>query len=357
MRIPDKPPEEVAALLARALDLGITYIDTAPGYGNSEELIGQALAGRDVSGVVFSTKTHVGGDRDADAVRRRAEQSLQRLGVPRIDVLQMWGVNNWEMAEQVLAKDGPLAGARRLQEEGLVGHVGFTTHALPEDALKIMETREFDSVTGRYLYLDAVYDPLRRKAIELGMAFVAMTPLGQGWLARPSARLQEALEGETAVRFALQWVVSQPGLTTAIVGISNLAEVEEAYDAIGGDLGDPQAYAAKAERVIGRMAETLGEDYCTGCRECLPCPADINIPELLRLNSLLRAYDLVDWCKDRYKFMGNAGTWYPGVKADRCTECGDCEARCPERLSIIRLLRTLHEDLFEGERGRLSRED
>jgi predicted aldo/keto reductase-like oxidoreductase len=220
-----------------------------------------------------------------------------------------------------------------------------------------METREFDSVTGRYLYLDAVYDPLRRKAIELGMAFVAMTPLGQGWLARPSARLQEALEGETAVRFALQWVVSQPGLTTAIVGISNLAELEEAYDAIGGDLGDPQAYAAKAERVIGRMAETLGEDYCTGCRECLPCPADINIPELLRLNSLLRAYDLVDWCKDRYKFMGNAGTWYPGVKADRCTECGDCEARCPERLSIIRLLRTLHEDLFEGERGRLSRED
>jgi len=307
--------------------------------------------------VVFSTKTHVGSDGDADAVRRRVEQSLQRMRLPRLNVLQMWGINNWEMAEQVLARGGPLEGARRLQDDGLVEHVGFTTHALSEDALRVMDTREFVSVTGRYHYLDAVYDPLRARAMELGMAFIAMTPLGQGWLAKASPALRDALKGEDPVNFALRWSANQPGLTTAIVGVSSMQELEAAHAAIGGDLGDAEAYHAGAEHVVARMTEALGPNYCTGCRECLPCPVDINIPELLRLNNLLRAFDLLDWCKDRYKFMGNAGTWYPGVKADRCTECGECEPRCPERLQVIRLLAALHEDLFEGERGRLSRED
>lgn len=357
MRIPNKPPDEVAALLGRALDLGVTYIDTAPGYGNSEELIGEALRGRDLSGVVFSTKTHLGSDKDADSVRRRAEQSLQRMCIPRIDVLQMWGVNNWDMAREVLAPNGPLEGARRLQNEGLVRFVGFTTHALPNDARRIMETGEFVSITARYHYLDPAYDPLRELAGELGMAFVAMTPLGQGWLAKPTPALQEVLGNEDPVEFALRWIVNRRGVTTAIVGISNMRELEAAYAAIGDGLGTPESYQVTGERVISRMIEALGADYCTGCRQCLPCPQDINIPELLRLNNLLRAYDLVDWCKDRYSFMGNGGTWYPGVKADRCTECGECEPRCPEGLPIVQLLRRLHKDLFAGERGRLSSED
>ena len=117
------------------------------------------------------------------------------------------------------------------------------------------------------------------------------------------------------------------------------------------------ALSERAEHIRDAIVDALGDDYCTQCRECLPCPENINIPELLRLSNLLRAYDLVDWCKDRYKFMGNAGNWYPGVKADKCTECGECEPRCPEQLEIVRLLRALHEALYEGERGRLSTDD
>jgi predicted aldo/keto reductase-like oxidoreductase len=356
MRIPNKPESDVTALLDRALALGVNYIDTAPGYGNSEELIGKALAGRDTRGIVFSTKTNAGSDADADAVRRRVEQSLQRMGIPQITVLQMWGINDRETAAKVLAKGGPLAGARRLQDEGLVRHVGFTTHALPEDALSTMETGEFVSVTGRYHYLDPVYDRVRERAGQLGLAFVAMTPLGQGWLARPSPALLDAIGGADPVAFALRHTATRPGLTTIIVGISAMEELEAAHAALGGELGDAQVLADRATHVYDRMIHALGGNYCTQCRQCLPCPENINIPELLRLNNLLQAYDLVDWCKDRYKFMGNAGNWYPGVKADSCTECGDCEPRCPEGLPIVDLLKALHEELYEGERGRLSQD-
>jgi predicted aldo/keto reductase-like oxidoreductase len=356
MRIPNKPEREVAALLDRALKLGINYIDTAPGYGNSEQLIGQALAGRNTDGIVFSTKTNSGSDPDADAVCRRVEQSLERMGITEITVLQMWGINDSETASKVLAKGGPLAGARKLQDEGLVKHVGFTTHALPEDVIPVMETGEFVSVTGRYHYLDPIYDPVRERAAELGLAFVAMTPLGQGWLARPSPALLEALSGHDPVEFALRYTATRSGVTTIIVGISNMEELEAAHAALDGDLGSADELADQVAQVHERMVRALPGAYCTQCRKCLPCPAEINIPELLRLNNLLRAYGLVDWCKDRYKFMGNGGSWYPGVKADRCTECGECEPRCPENLPIVELLKALHNDLYEGERGRLSRD-
>ena len=146
-------------------------------------------------------------------------------------------------------------------------------------------------------------------------------------------------------------------MTTLIVGISNMAELDAAYHAIGDDLGDAAALSAKGDQLRRTIQDRLGADYCTGCRKCLPCPENINIPELLRLNNLHKAYDLDGWVKDRYKFMGNAGNWYPGVKADNCTECGECEPRCPENIEIIRLLRNMHEEHFEGERGRLSNED
>ncbi len=356
MRIPNKPEREVAALFDRALELGINYIDTAPGYGNSEELIGKALAGRDTEGIVFSTKTNSGSDPDADAVRRRVEQSLERMGISEITVLQMWGMNDSQTASKVLARGGPLAGARKLQDDGLVKHVGFTTHALPEDVISVMETGEFVSVTGRYHYLDPIYDPVRERAAKLGMAFVAMTPLGQGWLARPTPALLDAIHSRDPVELALRHTAAQPGVSTIIVGISNTKELEAAHAALDGELSDAEELADQVARVHDGIVNALRGAYCTQCRKCLPCPAEVNIPELLRLNNLLRAYDLVEWCKDRYKFMGNAGNWYPGVKADQCTECGDCEPRCPENLPIIELLKALHNDLYEGERGRISQD-
>jgi len=355
MRIPGKPADEVAAIIRRALELGVNYLDTAPGYGDSEVLIGHALAGLDTSGLVISTKSSPDGDSTADAVRKRAEESLQRMGIPQITVLQLWGVNTPEVAAKALAKGGPLEGVRRLQEEGLVRHVGFTTHGLPADVIALMETGEFDSVTGRYHYLDTVYDPVRERARELGMAFVAMTPLGQGWLARPTPKLQEGLGKRRPVEFALRYIAAHPGISTAIVGVGNLEELEEAHQALGGDLGDAEELTTIGRDVRERVAELVPPGtYCTICRACLPCPEGLNIPELLRLNNLLRAYDLVEWSQDRYQFMGNAGHWYPGVKADRCTKCGECEPRCPERLPIVALLEALHDDLYAGERGRRS---
>lgn len=88
---------------------------------------------------------------------------------------------------------------------------------------------------------------------------------------------------------------------------------------------------------INRRYTILEGDRCSQCYECLPCPEDINIPEVLRLRNLAVSFDMVEFGKYRYKMFENAGHWFPGRKAIRCTDCGDCLPRCPENLDIPKL--------------------
>jgi predicted aldo/keto reductase-like oxidoreductase len=95
----------------------------------------------------------------------------------------------------------------------------------------------------------------------------------------------------------------------------------------------------------------LGSDRCSQCFECLPCPEKINIPEVLRLRNLAIAFDMEEFAKYRYKMFENAGHWFPGAKANKCTDCGDCLPRCPESLDIPKLLRDSH-DRFQTQDGK-----
>jgi aryl-alcohol dehydrogenase-like predicted oxidoreductase len=175
------------ALLHRALDLGITLLDTADIYGNSEDLVGKALKGRR-EGVVLATKFGFVGDAidgSAKHVREACEASLKRLGVKYIDLYYLHRVDPKVPIEDTV---GAMA---VLVQQGKVRHLGLS-EASPETVRRASAVHPIAAVQTEYsLWSRDPDDALLPTLRELGIALVAYSPLGRGFLAGRFRTLQD----------------------------------------------------------------------------------------------------------------------------------------------------------------------
>ena len=148
------------ATVRQAADAGVTYFDTAPGYGNglSEEIFGEALEGR--AGITIATKVKAEPGID---VRASLEASLARLRRPRIDLLQIHGTSiDAETCRAILAPGGMAEQMRALREEGLIAAVGFTSEDNNAAVYDLIEHAGFDTMQIAYnLLLQHPYEPTR----------------------------------------------------------------------------------------------------------------------------------------------------------------------------------------------------
>ena len=128
-------------VLDMAIKAGITYLDTAQGYGNgkSESWIGQAIKGRR-KGLFLATKTQA---RTADDVLRRADESLKRLGVDQMDLLHIHSLRGPEDLA-VIEKEGVMEALYKVKERGMTRYIGFTSHYDPETLAKALTRYDVD---------------------------------------------------------------------------------------------------------------------------------------------------------------------------------------------------------------------
>lgn len=175
------------ALLHRAVDLGITLLDTADIYGNSEDLVGKALEGRR-EGVVLATKFGFVGeaiDGSPKHVREACEASLKRLGVKHIDLYYLHRVDPQVPIEDTV---GAMAA---LVQQGKVRHLGLS-EASAETVRRANVVHPIAAVQTEYsLWSRDPDDALLPTLRELGIALVAYSPLGRGFLAGRFRTLQD----------------------------------------------------------------------------------------------------------------------------------------------------------------------
>lgn len=222
--------ESLVSAIHRAIDLGLNYFDTAPGYGDGagEALFGRALAGRR-DRAILATKT---GARDAEGIRRSVEASLRRLQTEVIDVLQFHG--GWyppEDVERILGEG--LAVYQALRDEGKVRFLGFTAEGPSGGVSKLIATGAFDVLQVRYNLLyqhtcDHVNDAgVMREAEARGMGIVTMRTLTSGIFQRLMRQVfPDAMAPAELDRLCLRYVLSNPLVDVAIVGMRRAAEVE-----------------------------------------------------------------------------------------------------------------------------------
>jgi hypothetical protein len=338
-RLPERD-EDSTELIHRAIAAGVNFFETATFYCNNRclEKTGLGIKGcRDR--VLLQVKVGTEDNATADSFRREMESQFQRLGVDRVEFFQ-FGWLSWERLRIVLRKGGPLEGVRRFQDEGLVRHIGFTGHDTPEGFIRILETGLFESMTVSYHILNRTYEPAIARARELGVGVIVMNPVGGGMLGVPSQTLRQLIPGgaATTAEAALRFVLANPGVTSACSGMNSIRELEENLRTVGNGAPLSEEERAGVGRILDEF-KVLGDRFCTGCKYCMPCPQGVDIPANFRLHNYHRVYGFSDWAREQYAKLD------PACRADRCSECGVCEPKCPQKVPIRDQLKAVAREL------------
>ena len=338
--------EESIRMMHRAMELGVNYFDTAPGYCDtiSEIIVGKALKGRR-NQVYLSTKypTEVG---TGDDYEKKLEISLKKLDTDYIDFYHFWGISldTWE--KKLDTPDGPLARALKLRDQGVIRHISFSFHDKPENMMEIIRRGQgqLASVLCQYNLLDRANEDAIAFAHEQGLDVTIMGPVGGGRLGAPSQVIQDLLPGkvQSSAEMALRFVMNNPNVNIALSGMSSMEMVEE-NARVASDMSPLSA--EENARVDAMMEENrrLAELYCTGCNYCMPCPKGLNIPEIFKMMNYHRVYGLTDYAKKTYAAIGSGNLKFQNAAS--CVGCGQCEKKCPQHLHIREQLRVTHDTL------------
>jgi len=307
--------DEAIKVIHRALDLGITFIDTAWRYGDSEERISKALAAipdrRDQ--VVIATKTHTRGkgDKAKAAALEQLEQSLKSLNADYIDLWQFHGVNTLEEYERILGPNGAMEAAQEVRQEGKVRHIGISSHSL-DVALEAVRSGLFETIQFPFNFVNnEAADELIPLAREHDVGFIAMKPLAGGMLQDTNLAIKYLLQFDT--------VVPDPGIEKG-------EEIEEIVDIVNN--GSWELTPQDRRKMEGIRAE-LGTRFCRQCYYCQPCPQEVEISLLLYLRNLWKLWPPEEF----FPWLGKA------VESGKnCIQCGECEEKCPYKLPIREMI-------------------
>jgi hypothetical protein len=335
MRLP-ADVDKAVALVRQAIDAGMRYIDTSRGYGESEWVIGRALKDGYRKKVVLSTKwspwvvkIDPSDDTSSDCMRRRLEESMRRLDVDHLDFYQIWNIDSREHYDQAVRKGGMLDGILKAMNEGLVKHTGFTTHDSVQNLLGYIPEADWcEIMLLTYNMLNSQYAPVIEAAHAKGIGTVIMNPVGGGGLAENSpvlAALARAVGAASIPDMAIRYVLSNPGVDCVISGLSKPSDVTDTVASAEA----PRFSAEQVKAIDDGIARIRGEakSFCTACRYCMPCPAGIDIPAVMSCIHDARYWGWENRARDRYRGMN--------TKADACTQCRQCEAKCTQHLKIV----------------------
>jgi predicted aldo/keto reductase-like oxidoreductase len=308
---------DAVKVVQKCLDLGINYFDTANGYSTSEERIGKAVKGRRHN-VFIATKTFPG---TPDIIEKNLELSLKRLDTDYIDLYQFHGINDKATLDKILDPENGLYKVfEKAKKAGKIRHIGITSHQMDAAKLEIKSGR-FETIMFPFNFItNEPAKELLPLCREQEMGFIVMKPLAGGMLDNAT--------------IAFKYLLQFPDVV-AIPGIEKVHEIEE----IAAIYEGPQKITAAERKEMKRMTDELGTRFCRRCDYCQPCAQGIPISLIMTFPTFVKRLPPDWYLKSPFIPDGMA-------KAASCTECGECETRCPFKLPIREMLKEGY-NLFE----------
>lgn len=359
MRLPQKgnkiDEKRATAQVRYAIDKGVNYIDTAVPYhmGASEPFLGRALSDGYREKVKLATKLPPWSVEKRIDMDNILDSQLKKLNTTYIDYYLVHSLDgkSWKKMDSL----GVLDFLDSSKEKGTIINAGFSFHGRLDDFRKIIDSYDWDFCMIQYNILDE-QNQAGTKGLEYaaskGIGVFVMEPLRGGNLSRNIPQgvqkiMDDSGENWSMAEWALRWVWDHPQVTLLLSGMNEEAHIEEnikiASNALPGSL--TKDHVATIDKIKKEYRSLMKID-CTGCRYCLPCPANVNIPLCFELYNSKHMF--VDSKVDTFDYAVGLGV-ANGVRgfASQCTNCGKCVSRCPQHLDIPALLPDVADE-FEG---------
>ncbi len=329
-------------MIHRGFEGGINYIDTAVFYcnGDSQRAVGEALVGwRDK--IIVSTKNQYYGESEADWWQN-LENSLEWLDVECIDIYSHHGIKWEKYTDDVEPRVSKWM--RKAKDQGLIKHICCSFHDSPEALIKIIDTGYVESITLQYNMLNRQLADGIAHAGEKGLGVVIMGPVAGGRLGVNTEVISQLSDKITNVpELALRFVLANPNVTIALSGMSTMQHVEENLAIASDEVSLTEQDFADIDKHLDKL-KAMADLYCTGCGYCTPCPEEVIIPQIFEIYNQAKVFGLWDASRKKYEWLGKKAQKLRKM-ADSCTQCGECEPKCPQDIPIRKQLAQAHEAL------------
>jgi predicted aldo/keto reductase-like oxidoreductase len=315
------------SVVARALDMGITYFDTARGYlnGNNERMVGNVIKGSR-NRITLSSKSKA--DAKAAALQD-LETSLRELGTDHLDI---WHMHARDSAQAI--NDECVDAWLTAKQQGKVRFIGVSTHNPNAIVDRVLAVGKFDVVLSTYNFSvgtnnDATYKRLSDAGIGL-VAMKVMAPVAGGRGGRrggPAAAAPPAVPGRALA--ALKWVLRNPLISVAIPSMTDMDQLEENFRAL------TEKFTPEDEKLLAAANEEIRPYYCRMCHQCDgKCPKGVPVADELRFLTYADFYG--QFALGRENFL----TLPADVRDVRCADCSACAIQCPNGVRVSeRLIR------------------
>lgn len=332
-----------------AIDHGVNYMDTAYVYSGqkNETALGHALRDGYREKVYVATKLPTWACNTREDMDRILDESLSRLETDYIDFYLVHALNkdSWKKMVDL----GVIDFLDKAKASGKIKYACFSFHDNYETFETILNAYDWDMCQIQFNFMD-VENQAGLKGLKLAgeknIPVVIMEGLLGGKLANAPDNVQALYdswpEKRTPVEWAFRWLCNFPEVATVLSGVTNLDMTKNNLEIF--DRCETGIMSAEELELIDKVREAYlsrTKIGCTGCRYCMPCPNEVDIPGIFSTWNDLNLY--------AQKLSGNrryAKKLSEGKGADKCIECGACEGVCPQQLSIIEALKTAHAEMI-----------
>jgi len=343
--VPNDTLEQCVDTIKKSFELGINHIETAYGYGKSEHVYGKALNEvlkwkRD--SYYLMTK---GAPKTASETREMIGNQLKALQTDYVDFYAWHGINTFEKLQIACAPGGPVEELYKMKNEGIIKHIGFSTHANYEVIIKAIETDMFEFVNLHYYYFFQRHKGAIDLAQSKDMGVFIISPNDKGGkLQTPPEKLSKLTHPISPVQWNARFCLSNPAIHTLSFGLPRTVNMEE----IPGIFPVSVPLSGRDAEIKTNLDAQLNSDPYAhfDAYSMTNDPSGINIPEVLRFRSMAMCYDMLEFARYRYNMFQENDNWFQGAfPTEEKLKMVDL-SKCPPHIPILDLLRETHQLLY-----------